>query len=200
VSERDIVLDLLKRHHRRAFRIRQTEATWPAPETLWEAAAAGLEEEEPWPALSPPDICSPGQTEEAAEGWESAFRTAIELAAAKRRDAIRLQRLERAVEELQGRAKSCWSTTVSIASLAPEPFDLIKPIPVIVQPSDDEFIASFFDANINASGCTETDAVANLKDVMLGTLEVLLSQPPDRLGPGPTRQLAVLSEFIRRWP
>jgi hypothetical protein len=80
----------------------------------------------------------------------------------------------------------------------PEPFKLLREIPVVVQPSGDEYVASFFDANVHASGCTETDAVENLKDVMLGLFAYLEGQPAKRLGPMPAKQRAVLREFIRR--
>jgi hypothetical protein len=47
------------------------------------------------------------------------------------------------------------SIIVPIVTFAPEPFDIIKEIPVVVQPTDDEFSATFFDANINTQGCNE---------------------------------------------
>jgi hypothetical protein len=130
--------------------------------------------------------------------WEGAFRSAMGLVAAKQRDAIRLQKLEERVEELAKQIKNCGAIHVSITSLAPEPYELLKPIQVVVQPNDAEFIASFFDANVNASGDTETDAVANLKEIMLSVFAYLIGQPEGRLGIGPRRQVAVLREFIRR--
>lgn len=92
----------------------------------------------------------------------------------------------------------CPYLVAHITTLAPEPFDVIKEIPVVIQPSDDEFLATFFDANVNASGCTETDAVSNLKDVLVGLFEYLDAQPPSRLGKAPTRQIAVLRQFVRK--
>jgi len=88
------------------------------------------------------------------------------------------------------------SILVPIATLAPEPYDLLREIMVVVQPDDDSFVATFFDANINASGNTQVDAVANLKDTMIATFEALEREP--KLGKGPAIQLAVLREVMRR--
>lgn len=111
--------------------------------------------------------------------------------ATRQRDTNVLQRLTQEVGDLKKRLKQSGSITVPITSLAPEPFELRQTIQVVVQPCEDEFVASFFDANVNASGSTETDALANLKDVMLAIFRHLLAQPQGKLGPGPRRQLAV---------
>ena len=123
---------------------------------------------------------------------------ALELVANKQQDAILLQKLEREVAELKKKIEDCGSITVPINSLAPEPFELVKPIQVVIQPSDGEYIASFFDANINASGDNETEAIDNLKEVMLSIFQHLSDMPTNKLGKGPVRQLAVLKEFIRK--
>src|ERR1700683_3622598 len=94
--------------------------------------------------------------------------------------------------------KAAGCIVVPIATFAPEPFEILKEIPVVVQPADDEFSATFFDANINTQGCNETEAVENLKELILDIFEHLGAQPAKRLGPGPKRQLAVLQEFIRK--
>src|SRR6266849_4289371 len=86
---------------------------------------------------------------------------------------------------------------VPITSLHPAPFELIREMHIVVQPSDDDFIATFFDANINASGDTQEEAVANFKDVMLSMFRRFSQEPENRLGPEPKRQLAVLRQFIR---
>jgi hypothetical protein len=112
----------------------------------------------------------------------------------------RVRLLERRVKQITTKLSQAASITIPIATLAPEPYDLIRTIPVVVQPVDDEYVASFVDANVNAAGCNETDAVANLKQVMLSIFEYLSAQPKGKLGPGPSRQLAVLREFIRKRP
>ena len=68
---------------------------------------------------------------------------------------------------------------------------------VVIQPLGDEHLATFFDANINASGETQEEAFANLKDVLLGTFQMLERMAESQLGPGPKRQRAVLIECIR---
>ncbi len=89
------------------------------------------------------------------------------------------------------------SIRVPIQSLAPEPYELIKPIEVVVQFMDDEYTASFFDANLSTGGDTQVEAISNLKDLIVGTFELLTETKDTELGPGPSRQKAVLREFIR---
>jgi hypothetical protein len=88
-------------------------------------------------------------------------------------------------------------TTISITTLAPDPFDLISDIKVVVEGSDGEFIATFFDANIGMSGDTEEEAVSNLKAIIVDTFE-LYEENEAVLGPGPQKQLAVLRKFIQK--
>jgi hypothetical protein len=85
---------------------------------------------------------------------------------------------------------------VPLTTLAPEPYELIKPIHIVVQPVEDEFVATFFDANINSSGTTQQEAVANLRELLLDIFDTLSEEAPDQLGKEPARQLAVLREFI----
>jgi hypothetical protein len=68
---------------------------------------------------------------------------------------------------------------------------------VVVRPSDGEYEATFFDANIGIIGDTEEEAVRNLKLLIVDTFEMLESNEAS-LGPEPARQLAVLREFLRR--
>ena len=90
--------------------------------------------------------------------------------------------------------------TVPITTFAPEPYELLRPLTVLVQEEGAGFNASLFDANIHASGDTEEEAFRNLKSVMLDIFDSLSAEPPDHLGPEPRRQLAVLQQFIRRKP
>jgi predicted RNase H-like HicB family nuclease len=87
---------------------------------------------------------------------------------------------------------------VPVETFDPEPFELLREIKVVVQPDDDSWVAIYFDANINASGDTPQDAVANLKDMILGLFERLQREPKQRLGKEPSRQLAILNSLIRR--
>ncbi len=111
----------------------------------------------------------------------------------------RFKNLEREVTALKQHCQKLrdgQSIVVPITTLDPEPFELSKEIMVVVQPDDDSFVATFFDANINASGNTQVDAVANLKDMIVSLFAILESEK--KLGKGPARQLAVLRGLVRR--
>ena len=86
--------------------------------------------------------------------------------------------------------------TVTVHSLAPEPYRLRRPLICDVHFADPEFVASFADAGIHMSGDTVFEAVGNAKAFLVDVWESLQSMPEDQLGPLPRQQLAVLSEFI----
>ncbi len=88
--------------------------------------------------------------------------------------------------------------SVTICSLAPEPYELTKPIVFDVRPSKGEFVASFHDADIHVTGGTAQEAVDDAKAYLLDIFENLLEKPRKKLGPRPKRRLAVLEELIRR--
>jgi hypothetical protein len=89
------------------------------------------------------------------------------------------------------------SVVVPVATLEPEPFDLLRNIPVVVQPTADGYLATFFDANIGITGDTMEEAVANLR-VLLVDVFGDLEREEARLGPQLVRQLAVLRGFMKR--
>lgn len=86
---------------------------------------------------------------------------------------------------------------VPIESLSPEPYCIYKTIHAVVRQQRNEYIATFYDANLSASGDTDTEAIYNLKDIIVGTFEILSSHERTDLAPGPARQLDVLESFIR---
>ena len=112
----------------------------------------------------------------------------------------RLDRLERDIHDLKERCNQIQdgqSIIVPITTFDPEPYELCNGmVHVVVQPDDESFVASFFDANINASGNTQVDAVANLKDMMISLFDIL--EKEKKLGKGPAHQLAVLRGIMRR--
>lgn len=113
---------------------------------------------------------------------------------------VKIKALEREMAVLQNRIKNVESqqpVIIPIETLAPEPFDIIKPFQAVIRPFQGEFIASFFDASINASGETIDEAYLNLKEIIVSTFEMLLSHKTAELGPIPFRQLKVLSSFIK---
>jgi hypothetical protein len=86
---------------------------------------------------------------------------------------------------------------VPLTTLAPEPLELERPIPIVIRPVDDGYVATFFDANINMSGDTEQEAFENVKLLLIDIYEEL-DAGAKALGPELERQLAVLRTYIRR--
>lgn len=87
---------------------------------------------------------------------------------------------------------------IPIATFAPEPFEIILPLGVIVRPEGDSFVASLFDANVNASGETIHEVIVNLKSLILDSFVRLEAKDDGQLGPAMIRQKAVLQSLIRR--
>jgi predicted RNase H-like HicB family nuclease len=117
------------------------------------------------------------------------------------KDNARLDILEKEVFLLRDRVERLERSQpieVPVQSFAPDPYEVIKPLHVMVQRVEDDYIASFFDAEIAASGDTPEEAVFNLKDIIMACFESLTKHKETELGPGPRRQLAVLKDFIRR--
>jgi hypothetical protein len=90
------------------------------------------------------------------------------------------------------------SMVVPIQSFAPAPFETAFDIQVVIEAANDEFTASFFDANIHAVGETETDALDALKDLLLSRYVYLDKTPTEKLALPLQKQQAVLRQFIRR--
>ena len=112
---------------------------------------------------------------------------------------FRISLLERLMAEARSRltqVEERHSVIVPIESFDPEPFLVVRPFHVVVEPSAGEFIATYYDANINATGDTTVEAVVNLKDIMLLTFETFEGQ--QNLGAALARQIAALDSIIRR--
>jgi len=88
--------------------------------------------------------------------------------------------------------------TVLLTSLQSPYLKLTRDLPVALQPAEEGFIATYFDANISMSGDTEIEAFDNLRTFIIDTFEFLSSQPVDSLGPEPLRQLRLLQSFVQR--
>ncbi len=86
---------------------------------------------------------------------------------------------------------------ISIATFAPEPYELLRPISIVIEGQTDGFLASFVEANINASGETEHEAINMVKDTILMAYERLVSKADEKLGPGPLKQKQILMSLIR---
>ena len=108
--------------------------------------------------------------------------------------------VQQQIEDLQSRVSMLEQGRVlhiPVTTFAPAPYEVVQPFEIVVEPSGEEYVASFYDANVNASGETPTEAYANAKDMILGTFELLSEMDEGELGPEPHRQLAVLGQFVR---
>ena len=88
------------------------------------------------------------------------------------------------------------SIIVPIQNLEPSPVEVTQALLAVVREEGGVFIASFVDANINASGETQLDAVEMLKDVIASCFQLFVGKE-SVLGEESKRQLAVLRHFLR---
>jgi hypothetical protein len=86
---------------------------------------------------------------------------------------------------------------IAITTFAPEPYELLRPISIVIEAQKGGFIASFVEANINASGATEHEAINMVKDTILMAYERLVPKDDKNLGPGPLKQKQILMSLIR---
>jgi len=117
------------------------------------------------------------------------------------RESVRVTILEGEIASLKERVAAVEAQKpliVPVESLAPEPYEVIRPFHVILQPAGDEYLATFFDASISATGGTQREAVENLKDLVVTAFNMLTRHKQSELGPGPLHQINVLKQFIRR--
>ena len=153
-----------------------------------------------------------------AKDWREQFRAAIDQLAIVKVDVSKARRIERLEQDLATASRDIALLTQRIAELeevpesivvpittfAPEPFEIIQPLLVLVEPvmgdleEDCEYLATFVDAEVGASGDTVAEAVSCLKDRVIAKFDMLERMPSTRLGKGPKHQLAVLQSVIRR--
>jgi len=107
----------------------------------------------------------------------------------------KLEMLSDRIRVLEDRADQR-SVIVPIQSLEPGPVEVTQPILAVVYEEDGVFVASFADANINASGESQLEAVEMLKDVLASSFRVFIENEAV-LGREPQRQLTVLRRFLR---
>lgn len=117
---------------------------------------------------------------------------------------LRVKRLEDRVADLAERVEALEAigstVTFFIATFAPEPYLVKKPLSVVIQKNGDAYLASFVEANINSAGDNQQEAYANVRELILDVFDRLSSLPAAKLGPGPLRQIAVLREFVDAAP
>jgi hypothetical protein len=95
------------------------------------------------------------------------------------------------------RLQQCRVYVVPLTTLTPS-FRMVQQIPVTIEGDGEDFTATFVEANVSASGETEADAIANFKDSLLSSYEVLENLPPTQLGPLPARQWEILQNVVKR--
>jgi hypothetical protein len=112
-----------------------------------------------------------------------------------------IRTLAREMEELKEEIRQlCRMRTfvVPLTTLPPGPLRITEHIPVTIEGNGEEFTATFTEANISASGETEADAIANFKESLISSFELLEKKNPAELGPLPTRQWGILTSVIKR--
>ena len=152
------------------------------------------------PANLPEELISQASVE-STQKVQALFLAAFQELSAKWEASARLDALYRQVLLLSNRCdmlEHLKTISVPIETFAPEPYNLIKPFHVVVRFEQDQYIASFYDANLSDSGDTQEEAVSNLKDILLSTYDILTGMSEDELGPGPLQQRKVLEEFVRK--
>jgi len=132
------------------------------------------------------------------ENFEKTVEQFARFAQTKRRQFQTIDSLMSNVKQLEKRIAelSAQPFQALITTLAPDPFDLKRDIPVVVTPNGEDFVATFFDAGISATGDTDEEAVFNLKDLIVQTFEALSKMPEAKLGFLPRKQLAVLRTLV----
>lgn len=89
-------------------------------------------------------------------------------------------------------------TNTSIRNFPGEPYALRRPITIeIEQIAEDDYLASFEEANIASSGTTFQEAYQNLAIEILNIFEKFTAEHKN-LGPEPNRQLKILRRYLVR--
>ena len=103
------------------------------------------------------------------------------------------------IEILQGTETSEFENGEWIRDFSGEPYRVLKAIPITVRSLEigQEVEAAFVEGNIAWVGPSRVEAINGLKAEILNTLEDFEANR-NRLGPEPTRQLAVLRTFLER--
>jgi len=92
------------------------------------------------------------------------------------------------------------SIALSIAELGEPGYRLLKSIPITIQIEEGAYLASFFEANVHASGDTDQEAYENLRSMVLDTFDSLEKRTDSELATGAQHQRRVLVAYIARVP
>ena len=99
------------------------------------------------------------------------------------------------VDTLAGLALQATGAVSLIVQNLSAPMKVLRPFQIAIEPIEDEFVASFLEANINASGDSADEALDNLVS-MIHDLYRLFSDEINRLGPEPARQYSILLNHL----
>jgi predicted RNase H-like HicB family nuclease len=142
-----------------------------------------------------------------ARDWEAEVTTpdaiseAMNQLLAKWRAVVKLETLQEEIIMLKERVTSLEQQgplLVSIETLAPEPYLLLHPILAVVRVEQDEYVATWYDAGLAASGANPEEAVANLKDIIVAVHESLQPLSEEKMGPVPLRQYRLLARYVAK--
>lgn len=136
---------------------------------------------------------------EMRESVETLPRVAPEIVRMHERlDGLPQLLLKTVSEHVQATGQPLAPVTVHIDSFGAEPYEATRPIPVIIRAEESQYVASFFAANIHASGDSDQDAFDNIRSLILDTFDTLAELPDSSLSEEVRRQRATLSEYVRR--
>lgn len=88
--------------------------------------------------------------------------------------------------------------TLYIEDFGPEPYEAVRRMEVAIRAEQSAFVASFFPANVHASGDTDQEAFDNLRTLILDTVDLLTETPEASLSEELRRQRATLFQYVRR--
>ena len=87
---------------------------------------------------------------------------------------------------------------VFLVGLSVDDVEIVEPIRIQTEHGgEDNYLATVCEANLNASGDTEEEAIANLQDIIVGTHHLLMSISSGRLGPDLLHQREFLKFHLR---
>ena len=106
---------------------------------------------------------------------------------------LKAELIDRRLSRIEHGSLPC---TAVVNDFYPHDLEVLKPIYISIEPDGEEFIATFHDAEVSASGETHAEALCNLKDYIAILFDDLSAEDPNLLGPGPKRQLEVLNRYL----
>lgn len=86
----------------------------------------------------------------------------------------------------------------SLHSFGELPFETVKEIQIVIERIDtDNWVATFYDAGVSASGCNQVEAFNNCREMIAHSFEYLSSLDHDKIGPALRQRLVILREYMK---